>query len=224
MIGVGIPPGPILVLPILPGLVLVPEFLDAVPNLLRRPDLLEPELGVVLHARRLPDRHLDPVGLGLPAHRERSLRTAVVLLARPYHPFVIAPHVPEVLHRLPDVLGGGGVVRGVDVVREPGVIVRYLDVVDREGHVDAVGRLAEGVDALSRLGKRVHLVVIVVGGGGGGVLFRGDCGDIVQLRPPPKRGGGGRGRRREEEGDAEGSGRPACRGGGGSSSSHHLWC
>jgi hypothetical protein len=208
VIGVGIPPGPVLVLPILPPLVLFPEFLDAFPNLLRRPDLLEPELGVILHAPRLPKRHLDAILLGALANRERA-RSAVVILARLYHPVVLGPPVPEVLHRHAGVLGGGGIIRGIDVVREPGVIVGYGNVMDREGDVHAIRRLAEEIDLLSRLGLGVHLVIIAPGGGRCGVLLVGH-GDVARLLPP--QGGGGRG----EERNAEGRG---CPGGGGRCSS-----
>mmetsp|Transcript_15045 Transcript_15045/g.27169 ORF Transcript_15045/g.27169 Transcript_15045/m.27169 type:complete len:244 (+) Transcript_15045:506-1237(+) len=54
VIRVSIPLGPILILPILLILIIVPKLLDAFPHFRWRPHLFEPQLRVILHARRLP--------------------------------------------------------------------------------------------------------------------------------------------------------------------------
>lgn len=64
MIRIGVSPWPTFRIPILTIFILIPKFLDTLPNFFRGLDLFEPELSVILHGLGLSDGHFDAILFG----------------------------------------------------------------------------------------------------------------------------------------------------------------
>mmetsp|Transcript_28873 Transcript_28873/g.60792 ORF Transcript_28873/g.60792 Transcript_28873/m.60792 type:complete len:395 (+) Transcript_28873:529-1713(+) len=182
VIGVRVPLGPVLHLPIRFVLVGLPKRLDLPPHVLRRPDLLEPQRRVVLHAGRLAEGHFDAVFFRLAAGAVAVLH-AVLFLAAREEGVVGGLRVAEVVDGRVEVFRGSGVAGRVDVVGEPGVVGGEGRAVDGEGDVDAVGGLAQGVDGAAGVG--------VGGVGGEGGIFVLVGAEQVEGRRRDDGGGGG---------------------------------
>ena len=87
MIGIRIPLGPILILPILLILILVPKFLNTIPHLLGSTDLLKSQFCIILHPGRLSQRHLHTILLGDFAGGVSPSITVVIITT--LHEFII---------------------------------------------------------------------------------------------------------------------------------------
>lgn len=109
--------------------------------------------------------------------------------------------VPHVLNVLANEFRGSGIIFRVEVVWEPGVILRKLSVMDGEGNVDAVGGLAKLVDVLAGLRFSELLVEFgtIRGTIGGRVV---GFGIVFGTEKVDRRSCGGRGH--EEGGEADG--------------------
>ena len=221
MVGVGVSPGPVLLLPVRPVLIFLPKFLDRLPHLLGRPDLLESQFGVILHAGRLSDGHFDAISLREFARRIGT-RGAVMRFAGSNHVVVLQLFVAKVLDGHADILGRRGMIVRIDVVRQPWIIGGDCGMMNGKGDVDAVGGLAEGVDVLSVLGIGIELMIIILvvaiavavaATAGGPVLVA--VGNGVAPTPQAERQRGRRGRGRDERIDAECA---KCNGSGGNGS------
>mmetsp|Transcript_19462 Transcript_19462/g.33416 ORF Transcript_19462/g.33416 Transcript_19462/m.33416 type:complete len:455 (-) Transcript_19462:327-1691(-) len=192
MIGIRIPLGPILRLPILLILVVLPKFLDAFPHLWGGPHLFESQFRIVLHTGRLSFGHLDAVRFRDSARRVAPPAGAVVLVAS-FHEFIVLFLLAsQILNGFAFVFGRGGIVLRVDVVGEPGVIVGDFFVMDGEGDINAVSGLAEGIDVLAGEGVGWFLVSVGMASGGGGVGVGFD-GGVAGTPEAEGEGGGGRG-------------------------------
>mmetsp|Transcript_44335 Transcript_44335/g.79530 ORF Transcript_44335/g.79530 Transcript_44335/m.79530 type:complete len:474 (+) Transcript_44335:449-1870(+) len=200
MIRISIPLGPILTLPILLILILIPKFLHPFPNLLRRPHLLKPQLRIILHARRLPQRHLHTI-MFRNLTRRIPMSIPIMLIASLHELIVFLLLLSEVLDGFALVFGRGGIVCGVHIVGEPCVIIGDLLVVDGEGEVDAVSGLVEFVHVLAGEGFGVFLVGVGMGGrsGGDGVGLFGDL-VVGRAKEGDCRGDGGGGGGEKEDG------------------------
>lgn len=106
MIGICIPPRPILLLPITTIFILLPKLLHRRPYLRWCLDFLKSQFGIILHTCRLSFRHFDTIRLGDFTYRVWTGR-AVMRFACVDHGIVFGLFVTQILNGHILILGWG---------------------------------------------------------------------------------------------------------------------